>query len=171
MCRLLPLALFILLAGPAGSVLAGDGTAPITLSGTLIDSPPCDVNGGNTIDVDFGDEVMTTRIDGKAYDKQPVNYTLECDSSMDAGTQLAISIRGQAAAFGSGLLQTDVAGLGVQFMSGDAPVPLNNDTALKFAYDNSGTGPKIDAVLARNPAVTLSGGAFSATATMFLNYQ
>lgn len=27
-------------------------------------SPPCIINGGRPIEVDFGDEVMTTRIDG-----------------------------------------------------------------------------------------------------------
>ncbi|MCU6317019.1 fimbrial protein [Klebsiella aerogenes] len=150
----------------SGSGLA----ATVTVKGNVV-QPTCSIEGisGATIEVPFGDQVVTTRIDGKEYDKQPVNYTVKCDGDMSSNSGLQISISGTLASFGSGLLQTTVTGLGVQFLNGAAALPLNTGTA-KFDY-NSSTRPDIYAVLARDPAVTLAAGAFSATAMMSVDYQ
>lgn len=142
--------------------------ATLSIKGSVT-QPPCTINGGATIMVPFGDDVMTTRIDGKAYKKMPVPYTVACEGDMSGASALQIEIKGSAASFGSSLLKTDKTGLGVQFLAGGTNLPLNTGIA-KFDY-LSGQPPKIEAVLAKDPAVTLAGGQFSATATMYVNYQ
>lgn len=142
--------------------------ATVTVKGNVV-QPTCTINDGTTIDIPFGDEVVTTRIDGKEYDKQRVNYTVECEGDTSSGTLLQLSISGTNASFGNGLLQTSVAGLGVQFLNGSSPFALNTGLA-KFDY-NSGSQPDIYAVLARDPSVTLPAGAFSATAMISVDYQ
>ncbi|WP_213793643.1 fimbrial protein [Klebsiella aerogenes] len=142
--------------------------ATVTVQGIVV-QPACTINSGTTIEVPFGDEVLTTRIDGKEYDKQLVDYTVECDGDMSAGGALQLSISGTNASFGSGLLQTSVTGLGVQFLNGSSALALNTGLA-KFDF-NSGSQPVIYAVLARDPSVTLPAGAFSATAMMSVDYQ
>lgn len=142
--------------------------ATLTVKGSVT-QPPCTINGGAAISVNFGDDIMTTRIDGQAYKKMPVPYSVECEGDMTGASALQIVIKGTAASFGSGLLKTDKSGLGVQFMASGVKFPINN-AAIPFDY-LSGQPPAIDAVLAKDSAVTLTGGVFTATATMYVNYQ
>jgi type 1 fimbria pilin len=142
--------------------------ATVSVSGNVV-LPPCTLNGGNTIDVNFGDDVMITRIDGKEYKKQPVNYNLSCEGDMSNGNNLlSITISGSVASFGSGLLKTDKSGLGVQFLNYTTPLAVNTGQA-KFNYNSS--HPTLFAVLAKNSASPPTAGEFSATATMSVNYQ
>lgn len=53
--------------------------ARLNFDGTMIEPPPCTINGGSPINVDFGNEVMTTRVDGKNYIKD-VNYSLNAQA-------------------------------------------------------------------------------------------
>ncbi|MEZ2604124.1 fimbrial protein [Kluyvera intermedia] len=140
-------------------------TATITVKGNVTLNT-CSINGGADINVPFGD-VMTNRIDGKDYEKTPVPYSVNCDTG-DAGITLRIAIKGAEASFGEGLLQTNVTGLGIQFVDDSGELPLNKG-ATTFEY-LSEEPPPIYAVLAKDPSVTLSGGAFAATATMYVNY-
>lgn len=55
-------------------------------------SPPCVINGGQPIEVNFGDEVMTTRIDGSNY-RRPVNYTLTCNGQSSNALKLQVQGR------------------------------------------------------------------------------
>ncbi|MDU7767913.1 MAG: fimbrial protein [Serratia marcescens] len=72
-------------------------------------SPPCVINGGQPIEVNFGDEVMTTRIDGSNY-RRPVNYTLTCNGQ--SSNALKLQVQGAAAGFDGQLLRTSQDGLG-----------------------------------------------------------
>jgi type 1 fimbria pilin len=112
---------------------------------------------------------MTTRIDGAAYKKMKLSYTVECQGDMTGGSSLLIQIKGTDASFGSGLLSTNKDGLAVQFLANETPMSLNSG-GVGFDY-LTGALPSIEAVLARDPSVTLTGGAFSTTATMYVNYQ
>lgn len=150
------------------SATCSSQAATISVKGNVV-QPTCTINNGTTIEVPFGDGVVTTRIDGKEYDKQRVNYTVECEGDMSSGGLLQLSISGTNASFGSGLLQTSVTGLGVQFLNGSSALALNTGLA-KFDY-NSGSQPDVYAVLARDPSVTLPAGTFSATAMMSVDYQ
>lgn len=134
-------------------------------SGTLVDQP-CTINSN---DVEFGNEILTTRINGTDYKKQPLSYTVSCNDG-DSGAGMQITITGDEASFGSGLLKTDIDGLGVRFVNDDGTdLPVNSGTAL-FNYA-SDTLPVISALLTRDSSIVLPGGVFNAVATMYVSYQ
>ncbi|WP_234262458.1 fimbrial protein [Klebsiella aerogenes] len=136
--------------------------ATVTVKGTVV-RPSCNLNNGNAINVAFGD-VVISKIDGQAYKKLPLLYSLTCENPND---KLQFSISGTAAPFGSGLLTTSKSGLGIQFMSDNGKLPLNSGI-VKF---NAGERPALYAVPARNSSVNLATGDFSATATLSIDYQ
>lgn len=138
------------------------GITYVTIRGNVIAPPPCVINNGNTILVDFG-EVMSTRIDGQRY-KQPVNYTAECTKMPTNAMTLAIT--GNTAGFDAGLLQTEIAGLGVRMLYQGRQ--LNPGEKVKFTYP---VFPALEAVPVRDMTAVLTGGDFSAVATLELDYQ
>lgn len=161
---------FILLLGFSSATFAATqyNDAPIQLHGTLIKYPPCTFNGGNDIEVPFGDNIMIKYIDGVTYKKVVVPYGLVCDTS-DSGytSALKLTLTGEVAPFGSGLLKTDKTALGIQFMTDEGNLAMNTD--LNFQYNNG--APTLYAVLAKDASDTLTGGEFSATATIMVDYQ
>ncbi|CAI1137703.1 fimbrial protein [Serratia marcescens] len=125
--------------------------------------PPCVINDGNPILVDF-EEVMTTRIDGNNYRKK-VNYTLSCTGV----TSLLVKLRlvGNGAGFDSTLLGTSVDGLGIELLQGNnIKLPLNG--WVNFMYMRP---PELWAVPVKRDGAVLKGGVFYAAATMELAYQ
>ncbi|TFZ52762.1 fimbrial protein [Serratia proteamaculans] len=140
--------------------------ATVTVTATVL-MPPCEINAGNAIDVDFGNDVMTTRIDGNSYQKRKVNYTVECEGTLSS-PDLKLRINGSPAGFDNSLLTTNKAGLAVRFSSDSSNLALNSGV---ITFDYNATQPAVFAVLAKDPAVTLTGGAFVAAATMSVEYQ
>lgn len=154
---------YCLAAGLGTTPLMVIATTTVTVKVTVV-RPPCSINSGNPITVDFGNEVMTTRVDGNAY-RQKVNYTLNCTSPLKNAMKLTIS--GSAASFNSDLLGTNQNGLGIQLQNSNAvPVPINS--TVRFNYPNI---PILFAVPVKKTGVTLGGGMFSASATMAVEYQ
>ncbi|VTP83596.1 fimbrial subunit [Proteus vulgaris] len=84
------------------------GIVYINITGNVIAPPPCLINDGKMIEVNFG-EVMSTRIDGTNY-KQPVHYTATCQKMPT--NAMKVYITGSATGFDSNALQTDITGLG-----------------------------------------------------------
>lgn len=146
-----------------GGLAAPANAATVTVKGTVI-QPACNLNGGTDILVDFG-EVVISKIDGQSYARKPLNYTLSCEADTPP---LKMTISGTGASFGSGLLVTNQNGLGIQFQNGTTNLPLNSGE-VKFNYGES--TPDLWAVPAKNPSVNLNTGAFSATATLAIDYQ
>ncbi|AHG19163.1 hypothetical protein Z042_05700 [Chania multitudinisentens RB-25] len=136
---------------------------PVNIRGTVIIPPPCTINNNQTIQVDFGNEVMTTRIDGVNY-KQAITYSLSCD--IQKSNNLKMSIQGTAATFNSALLRTDKNGLGIALYHGAQP--LNANTWFNYTYPSK---PELYAVLVKQSGVTLTGGEFAASATLLIDYQ
>lgn len=133
------------------------------LYGTLVEPPACVINGDQPIDVDFGKEVMTTRVDGTSY-RQPLRYSLECADGVP--TTLKIQIQGNGTVFDSSALRTNMDDLGIALLSNGARFPLN--TWFDMTYPNT---PQLQAVPIKRSGATLSGGDFSAGATMMVDYQ
>jgi type 1 fimbria pilin len=136
---------------------------PVNIRGTVIIPPPCTINNNQTIRVDFGDEVMTTRIDGVNY-KQAITYSLSCD--IQKSNNLKMSIQGTVASFNSALLRTDKNGLGIALYRGTQP--LNANTWFNYTYPSK---PELYAVLVKQSGATLTGGEFTAAATLLIDYQ
>lgn len=123
---------------------------------------PCTVNDNKAIEVNFGD-VMTTRVDGKNYREQ-ISYTLSC--SAGASKAMKLQVQGTGAAFDSELLNTTVSGLGIRMQNGSSNLPVNQ--WVNFTYPDK---PALWAVPVKQTGVTLSGGKFTAAATLKVTYQ
>lgn len=143
-------------------VLADTSVAIVTVKVTVI-SEPCVINNGDPIVVNFGDNLLTTEVDGNNY-IQPVDYRLSCPDATSDDMKMTIS--GTGAGFDGTVLQGSQPSLGIKILSGGNLMPLNQ--ALNF---NRNTPPVLQAVPVKDPAGKLTGGAFTASATMSVEYQ
>lgn len=136
--------------------------ATVTVTVTII-APTCEVNGNNLIEVNFGNDVLTSRIDG-SYKKTPVPYSVKCKDAPSAAMKLRID--GIGAAFDGKVLRTNQTDFGIAFLNGGTALPI--DSWLKFTYPNL---PSLEAVPVKRSGAKLVGGAFSAGATLKVEYQ
>lgn len=135
----------------------------LTIRAVIIAPPPCVINSGSTLDVPFGNYLLTTRVDGVNY-RRDVPYTVTCDAPFN--NALKLELRGSGAAFDSRVLLTRKADLGVKLFVNGADWPLN--TAVNFTHPNF---PVVQAVPVKRVGSTLAGGAFDAAATLVVDYQ
>lgn len=135
----------------------------LTIRAVIIAPPPCVINGGSTLDVPFGNDLLTSRVDGVNY-RRGVPYTVTCDSPFS--NALSLELKGTAAAFDNRALATRKADLGVRLFVNGADWPLN--TGVNFTYPNF---PVVQAVPVKRAGSQLTGGAFDATATLVVDYQ
>ncbi|EOL8944464.1 fimbrial protein [Cronobacter dublinensis] len=154
--------LFSAAASPA--VLADSNTATITVRVT-VNSVPCKVNNNQAIDVDFGNNVITSDVAKGAYEKS-VNYALDC-SNADAAKTLKMRIAGTGATFDSKVLKTNISTLGIKIKADGADFPLNTNLALA----SKSSKPALTALLVQQSGAKLPTGSFSAGATMTVDYQ
>ncbi|HIF6626334.1 putative minor fimbrial subunit StfE [Acinetobacter baumannii] len=154
-----------LLAGVllCGAALPAQPAATLNVSVTVLAPLPCVVNGSKPIDVDFGPDVMTTRLDGNHY-RTAIDYTLTCNGP--AKNAMRLQIAGAVAGFDNKLLQTDVNGLGIALLRDG--VRFSPNTWQNFTFP---TLPKLEAVPMKQAAATLRTGDFSAAATLRVDYQ
>ena len=151
----------------AGQTLAAeaDTQADVTFHGTLIEAPPCVINGGEPVVVDFGNEVMTTRIDGTQY-KQRIPVDLDCSEALSSKQKLRIT--GSPAAFDAlaiagGNAQT---GFGIALFEGG-----KRYTPGDWLNFENPVLPVLYAAPVKQDGVTLAGGAFSILASLVVDYQ
>lgn len=137
-------------------------SATVTVKVTVVAPPPCVINDDRPVEVEFGD-VMTTRVDGDNY-KMPVNYTLSCTGG--TSNAMKLQVKGNGAAFDATVLKTNKTGLGIELRQGDGKLAVNS--WLSFTYPNK---PELWAVPVKQAGTTLTGGEFSAGATMAVDYQ
>lgn len=136
--------------------------ADITFHGRLVETVPCEVNGGEVITVDFGDEVMTTRIeDGAIGGTYTQSFTFSSDCP--PGTLLRYQIKGTASADNK-LLTGDRDGLGFRFWHVDY-------LTLNEWFTTSTPIPRIYVTPARMGNAVIEGGEFNTLATLLAEYQ
>ena len=135
----------------------------VTISGVVQAPPPCVINDGSTLTVPFGDALQTTRIDGINY-QRGVDYKVSC--SNPSSNAMTLELKGTGAAFDAKSLATSKADLGVKLLVDGADWPLN--TAVKFTYP---TLPAVQAVPVKRLGSTLTGGGFTAAATLVVVVQ
>ena len=152
-----------LLAGAlcAVSLMAGADVTNVTVKVTVV-AAACTVNDNKAIEVNFGD-VATNRVNGTNY-RKPVSYTLSCSGG--TGNAMKLQVQGTGAAFDGSLLHTSVSGLGIRMQNGSSNLPVNQ--WVNFTYPDK---PALWAVPVKQSGVTLSGGKFTAAATLKVTYQ
>lgn len=159
---------WLLLSLLLGSQGSGAATALpdifVTITGTVIASAPCIINGERAIEVNFGSEVMVERVNGMNY-RMPVNYTLDCRGATK--NSLRLKIQGTPASFNGDMLATAERGnLGLLLSSGSQLLKIND--WINFQYP---TLPVLMVAPSKQPGTDLTTGAFSASATMLVEYQ
>ncbi|MBH3000364.1 fimbrial protein [Serratia marcescens] len=157
------LLLVVALGAPMFALSAGN--ADMTFHGTLIEPPPCAINDGNRIDVDFGERVGVNKVDGVNY-RQLVNYQITCDSESTGGAVLRLSLSGSTSGFDEQALQTNKENLGIRVYQNDVSFTPGSSLAIDLANP-----PRLEAVPVKNAGSTLSEGAFEAWATLQADYQ
>lgn len=141
---------------------AADQGTKVNITATVVAPPPCVINDGRTIDIDFG-KVGIKRIDGNRY-MQRIDYSIKCEF-LDNSRQLKMKIMGGAAAFDGSVLTSSVNGLGIKLLANGKAFAIN--TPLNIDYANP---PTLDAVPVKNSAITLAEGDFTSGATMLVDY-
>lgn len=141
-------------------------TATVNVSVTVRGALPCVVNSSKPIQVFFGTDVMTTRVDGGNY-RRNVDYNLSCSSP--ASNFMKMQVRGTGAWFNKSILQTGVKGLGIALLWGGERIAVNEDWVF-FNYTHS-QRPKLEAVLVKAPTEQLTAGVFTSKATLRIEYM
>ncbi|WP_261110679.1 fimbrial protein [Serratia liquefaciens] len=115
------------------------------------------------ISVDFGSELLTTKIDGNNYIRT-VDYSLVCKGN--TRNAMKMKVQGNATTFNASALQTNMADLGISLRANGAALTINN--WINFTYPDK---PVLQAVPVMRAGSTLSGGDFMAAATLMVDYQ
>lgn len=136
----------------------------MSFSGTLIEPPPCTINDGGEVGVDFGSRVGVNKVNGANY-LQPVNYQITCETGSTPGN-MTLEVVGNPPDYDAAAIGSDVTDLAIRLLQNGQPFTLNKPIAIKL-----NAPPKLEAVPVKRPGATLTEGAFEATATLLAVYQ
>ena len=143
--------------------LCSGASANLTFSGTLNEPPPCTIDAGNTIEVDFGD-VGIKRVDGVKY-RRGVGYTISCGADT-LPWQLKLSVNGTATAYDRSAVQTSVPAFGIRIYQNNLPFQLNTPLDISLS-----SPPVLEVVPVKQPGATLLPARFAAVATLLAEYE
>lgn len=132
--------------------------------GTLIEPPPCKINEGGMVDVDFGDKVGVNKVDGVNYLKA-LDYRVTCEEGA-SGMDVVLTLSGQPTFYDGAAIQTDMADLGIRILQNGQPFTLDTPVVI-----DPKAPPMLQAVPVKAPGASLKEGAFTATATLKAEYQ
>lgn len=139
----------------------------LILRGVLAEPPPCTLNGGNTVDVSFGERIGIRKVEQGIY-RQTVDLGLECDND-NLSWQLTLRWTGNSAGFDSehATVRTEEqASLGVKMYAAGQPLELN--AVMKV---NGNTLPLLEAVLVQEEGAELDEGEFTARGSFLAEFQ
>lgn len=136
----------------------------IRFFGTLIEPPPCTINDGGQVDVDFGTQVGVNKVNGENY-REVMNYQIKCDSSVSA-RDMTLEIIGIPADYDTAAVTSNVTDLAIQIKQNGVPFELNKPIPISLT-----TPPILSAVPVKRVGATLVEGPFEATATLRAVYQ
>jgi len=154
----------VLLGCCLGSAVAAPLT--VTMSGTLIVTPPeCRVNGSSFTEISFG-EVQETLIDGSSYKRTAINYGLTCTNLYSNALKMTLSWSNVVIG-GVNAVKTNRTNFGLAIYQNNTR--LNNNAVLNFT---NGTSPALYAVPVKPAGTTLSdGGEFVGILNMLVEYR
>lgn len=144
-------------------VLCSAASANLTFSGTLNEPPPCTIDAGNTIEVDFGD-VGVKRVDGVKY-RKGLAYIISCGPAT-LPWELKLSVNGTPTSFDASAVQTSVPELGIRLFQNNLPFLLNTPLDITLS-----SPPTLEVVPVKQPGAVLAPARFTAVATLLAEYQ
>jgi type 1 fimbria pilin len=137
----------------------------VNITAEIVAPPPCTINDDNRINVDFGERVGISKVDGVNY-RQPLNYQITCESAENNNSALILSLNGTAAGFDVQALQSNKGDMGIRIYQND--VPFTPNSALAIDLSNP---PKLEAVPVKRAGSVLAEGTFDSWATLRVDYQ
>lgn len=153
-----------LLSGASALFLAPVCFAALTVNVTgVIVEGVCEINNGETIHVDFGNNLQSKLIDGEHF-MQNIDYSLTCEDL--TSNDLEMQFEGTATSFSDDYLATDREGLGIKLYMNGESMPLN--TWMPFTWP---AVPVLQAAPMKEDATEVETGVFSASATLKIQYQ
>lgn len=155
-CRLAALAIVLMHIPSAHSVLT------VNVTGVVVEGV-CEINNGETINVDFGNNLMARQLDGESYMKA-IEYSLACEDL--TSNDLEMQFEGTSTSFNEDYLATDRDGLGIKLYMNGASMPLN--TWVPFTWPEV---PVLQAAPVKGESNDVETGVFSASATLKIQYQ
>lgn len=135
----------------------------INIKATIIAPPPCKVNAGRDIEVDFG-QIGINKIDGVNF-KKKIDYGVTCEIVQES-RQLKLKVTGTAASFDAKLLNTTVTGLAIRLETS----PSQQIEVNKAIDVTLGNLPELYAIPIKNASAVLSEGDFTSSATLQVDY-
>lgn len=147
------------------SVALAEGDVEMTFHGSLIEPPPCTINDGNRVDVNFGERLGINKVDGVNY-RQMINYQIVCEDAVSGSWALTLSLNGASAGFDELALNTNKTDLGIRIYQNDKPFKPGS----KLEIDLS-SPPRLEAVPIKREGSTLIEGSFESWATLRADYQ
>jgi len=153
-----------LLSGASALLLTPVCFAALTVNVTgVIVEGVCEINNGETIHVDFGNNLQSKQIDGEHF-MQNIDYSLVCEDL--TSNDLEMQFEGTATSFSDDYLATDREGLGIKLYMNGESMPLN--TWMPFTWPEV---PVLQAVPMKDDATEVETGVFTASATLKIQYQ
>ncbi|WP_421105897.1 fimbrial protein [Serratia marcescens] len=151
-------------AGVSGSsALAAEN---MSFRGTLLEHPPCEINGGQPVEIDFG-EVGVNKIDGENY-AQTFTLTYDCEGT---STDKVLRYLGNATAFDTAAVQSNIPDFGIRLMHRTREGVTNAfEVGSTLPIASSVGSSTFVATPVKKAGAELQKGAFTAGATLQLDY-
>ncbi|EGM1627945.1 fimbrial protein [Salmonella enterica] len=142
---------------------------PIKITGTII-IPPCEINNGKSIDVDFGN-VMINNIESGRYNKK-ITFPVKC--SYHQG-DAHISIFGNNIESNNQIIATNIDGLGIILHQGSKGeiLTVNSEAVISSGLKNKHSELseiQLTAELYKDPGVNIETGVFNTSITIRIRY-
>ncbi|MDD9339846.1 MAG: fimbrial protein [Providencia heimbachae] len=143
--------------------VAKDYETEVKIKGNLMTPPPCRIDDGKEIEVDFGN-VSVKSIQGKDQ-KKAINYQIQCEENKN-NWAMYLMLTGVKSSFDINGLNTGIDNLAIKFQLADQELELGK----KYLINPTSPGV-LWAVLIKNGNSELQTGDFVANATMLVEYQ
>lgn len=145
------------------TVSARDNEVDLKITGNILLPPPCKINQGSNVDVNFGD-VLTKSIKGLEQ-KREINYQIECGYNNN-NWDMYLSVNGIKSDFDKNGLKTNIDNLAVKFSLDHEMLELGKKYRI-----NENTLGTLWAILIKKKNSELPSGYFFATGTLLVEYK
>ncbi|GDX05306.1 pilus assembly protein [Buttiauxella sp. A111] len=101
----------------------------LVIEGAIIEAVPCDINDGKAIDINFGDAVAISKIDGSHY-AMPLTLNFTCSS--EPTRTMTVKIQATVSGFDNSAVQTDIGDLAIRLTKNGNGIALNTPLAVNY---------------------------------------
>ncbi|NIF24730.1 fimbrial protein [Candidatus Pantoea multigeneris] len=137
---------------------ASTASTPMKLKGRILDTPPCTINNEKDISVNFGNKIVSGKINGENY-LQNITYLIDCRPA-PAPFVLYLNIKGTPEPYDASAIKSSKKNLGIRILIDGKPWALNTPLAIHTKR------PLLQAVPVKPQGTVVNPGNFQAVATL-----